>query len=110
MPTPDQLLPTVDVGELKLGSAPPTEVEELRARYNQWTPPQETAGQLLTPSSASNREEKRQAVAAALAANPDASDRAIGREAGVDHHTVGKLRGQAGEVPTEGDAAGGGDR
>ncbi len=100
MPTPEQLLPAVVVGELEPGSSA-DQFEELRGRRGGWTPPQEAAGALLTPSSASNREQKRQAVAAALAADPDGSDRAIGRLAGVDHKTVAKLRGEGGEVPAE---------
>jgi hypothetical protein len=99
MPTVEQLLPSVDVGELKPGTRSRYDGDEYRARYSTWEPPQELAGELLTPSSAGNREQKRQAIAQAMAANPDASDREIARAAGVDHKTVGKLRAAAGEIP-----------
>jgi hypothetical protein len=58
------------------------------------------------PSSASSREAKRQAIAAALASNPTGSNREIARLAGVDHHTVAKHRGELptpyGDSPTDG--------
>lgn len=96
MPTPEQLLPSVDIGEL----APSEQDDTRRSRYSSWEPPQQLTGQLLTPSSASTREAKRQAIVEALAANPAASDREIGRWVGADHHTVGNLRGAGGELPT----------
>jgi hypothetical protein len=102
MPTVDQLLPPVTVGEPESGRhSDQRDSDEYRSRYDSWTPPQDGAGALLTPSSATNREQKRQALAQALAANPEASDRAIARIAGVDHKTVAAARPQAGEVPTE---------
>lgn len=46
------------------------------------------------------REQKRQLVAAEIAARPDDSDRAIGRRLGVDHKTVGSVRrALSGEIP-----------
>ena len=119
MPTPDELLPPVAVAELEPGASRDRyDTDEYRARYGGgWRPPQAAAGQLLTPSTASNREDKRQAVAAALAADPSRSDRAIAQAVGVDHKTVGKLRAVAGdfpshdgEVPTEDEATEGGAR
>jgi hypothetical protein len=41
-------------------------------------------------------QKKRAAVAAALAAEPNASDRKLGRAAGVDHKTVASVRGEDG--------------
>ena len=118
MPTPDQLMPAVAVGELEPSDRRARyDDDEHRARYGGWTPPQEAAGHLLTPSTATNREAKRREVAAAIAADPDRSDRAIAQRVGVDHKTVGKLRAVAGdfpshdgEVPTEDEATEGGAR
>jgi hypothetical protein len=93
MPTPEQLMPQVNVGELESGQP--------KGRSGGWEPPLEAAGELLTPSSATSREAKRQAIAAALAANPERSDREIGRLVDVDHKTVGKWRGEGGEIPSE---------
>lgn len=90
MPTADALMPRVHVGEL--------EGEPERPR---WEPPDGLAGDLLTPSGGSAREERRQAIARALAANPRGSDRLIGRMAGVDHKTVRATR-EAGEIPGAG--------
>jgi len=112
MPTPDELLPPVAVAELEPGASRDRyDTDEMRARYGGWTPPQEAAGALLTPSTATSREDKRREVAAALAADPSGSDRAIAQRVGVDHKTVGKLRAVAGdfpshdgEVPTEDEA------
>ena len=103
MTTVEQLLPPVAVGELEPGSRQRSSNydDEYRARYGGWTPPQEAAAALLSPSSASNRERKRQAIAQALAANPNGSDREIARTAGVDHKTVAAVRPQTGEIPTE---------
>jgi transposase-like protein len=103
MPTTEQLLPLVTVAELEPGQPKRgrLDTDEYRSRWSTWEPPQDAAGQLLTPSSAGDREQKRQAIARALAANPDGSHREIARMAGVDHHTVGKVRSEAGEIPTE---------
>jgi hypothetical protein len=105
MPTVEQLLPPVAVGELgppqRRSSKYYDDEDEYTSQYNSWTPPQGAAGALLSPSSASNREQKRQAIARAIAANPDASDREIARMAVVDHKTVAAVRPQAGENPTE---------
>ena len=92
MPTPDELLPRVDIGELEGGDEP-----ERRG----WEPPAGAAADLLTPTTGTAREERRKAIARALAANPDGSDRQIARMAGVDHKTVAKVRGDGGEIPTE---------
>ncbi len=92
MPTADELLAPVDVGELEPG-------EGARRR---WEPAPAVVSELLTPSTAATREAKRRAVVAALAADPGASDRQIARAAGVDHKTVGKLRAEGGETPHAG--------
>jgi DNA-binding CsgD family transcriptional regulator len=94
MPTPEQLLPSVDVTDLDPDK--PHDGHQLG-----WQPPQGAAAQLLAATSATDRESKRQAIAAALAANPDGSNREIARLAGVDHKTVGKLRQQGGETPQQ---------
>ena len=86
MPTPEQLVPAVDVTALQAG-------KEGDSRGG-WSPPEGTSAALLTPSSATSREEKRRAVMQALTANPAGSDREIARAASVDHKTVGKLRGE----------------
>lgn len=99
MPTPEQLMPTVQVGELAPGEHD-DEDNPLR-RYHRWEPPQEAAGELLTPSTASNREEKRQAIAAALAAGPDVPILQIANRLGVDPKTVRKVRAEGGEIPRE---------
>jgi hypothetical protein len=101
MPTVEELLPPVAVGELEPGRPSKLDSDEYIGRYGGWTPPADAAGALLSPSSASNREQKRQALARALVANPEASDRAIARIAGVDHKTVAAARPQAGEIPTD---------
>lgn len=44
-----------------------------------------------------NSEQKRQAIAAAIAARPHASDREIARQTGTDNKTVAKARGSSGE-------------
>ena len=106
MPTVEQLLPTIQVAELGPGKPPKTygrgdlDEDTYVGRYGGWQPPQDAAGSLLTPSTATTRDAKRQAIAAALAANPDGSDREVARLTGVDHKTVGKLRGQGGEIPS----------
>lgn len=101
MPSVEQLMPVVDVASLEPGvDRRPEDVDELAEYYrrrsgNTWEPPMHAAGELLTPSTASSREVKRQAVAAALATSPASSNRQIARTAGVDHKTVGKLRGES---------------
>lgn len=92
MPTADELLTPVDVGELEPGGG---------ARRH-WEPAPAVVSEILTPSTAATREAKRRAVVAALVADPAASDRQIARAAGVDHKTVGKLRGEGGENPHPG--------
>lgn len=104
MPSPDELLSPVRVGELEPEAAHSRDNrfgDEMRGRFGGWSPPLEAAGELLTPSSATNREAKRQAVAQALAANPQASNRELGRLVGADHKTVGKLRSVGGEIPSD---------
>jgi hypothetical protein len=103
LPSAEDLLPRVDIGEL-----------DGKPERRPWTPDPQLTGQLLTPSGGTAREEKRQALERALAANPDGTHRAIARMAGVDHHTVaahraeaGKPPTEAGESPTQDDAAGG---
>jgi hypothetical protein len=115
MPTPEQLMPQVNVGELKPGqSRSRYDSDEWRGNYDGWTPPPDAAAALLTPTTAAGREAKRQAFDAVLAANPEQSNRELGRLAGVDHKTVGKWRTEGGELPSEsgeipsGDEVGGG--
>jgi len=102
LPSAEDLLPRVDVGEL-----------DGREERRPWQPNPKLTGQLLTPSNGTAREERRQAIERALTANPDASDRAIARMAGVDHKTAAKYRAEGGKLPTEAgelptdDAAGG---
>lgn len=92
MPTADELLAPVDVGELEPGGG----------AQRHWEPAPAVVSELLTPSTAATREAKRRAVVAALAAAPAASNRQIARAAGVDHKTVGKLRAAVGETPHAG--------
>ena len=110
MPTPEQLMPGVDLPALERNAEADDDGRPgFRPRTAAWQPPTHAAGELLTPSSASTREARRQAVAAALVATPEASNREIARMAGVDHKTVGKLRGESvGNSPQDGDN--GGDR
>jgi hypothetical protein len=89
MPSADELMPRVDIGEL-----------DGKPERQPWSPDPRVTGQLLTPSDGRAREERRQAIERALLANPEGSDRAIARMAGVDHKTVGKLR-ETGEIPTD---------
>ncbi len=110
MPTVEQLMPVVDVAELDARPARRDHDEERLADWysrktgGSWEPPAHAGGELLAPSSASTREAKRQAVAAALGVNPEASNREIARAAGVDHKTVGKLRGESpGNSPADGE-------
>lgn len=86
LPTAEALLPQFSIGELERG---------------RWEPPAALTAAVLTPSGGSVREQRRQAVARAITANPDGSDRAIARMAGVDHKTVANLRAGAGESPAE---------
>lgn len=95
MPTPDQLLPQIDVAELSPGGAEP------RDRWRSWEPPAGAAAALLR----TGRQARRAAIADAIAATPAASDREIGRIAGADHKTVAAVRGETphagGEFPTD---------
>jgi hypothetical protein len=90
MPSADDLMPRVDIGEL-----------DGKPERRPWEPDPKVTGQLLTPSGGSAREERRHAIERALTANPGASNREIARMVGVDHKTVGAARPQAGEIPTE---------
>lgn len=104
MPTADQLMPQVDVDELKPGRRKNRygeDEDEWLSRYGGWEPPPGAAAALLTPTSATGREAKRQAFNAALAANPDLSNRELGRLVGRDHKTVGKWRAEGGEIPSD---------
>lgn len=92
MPTAAQLLAPVDVGELE-------SLPEGARRH--WEPAPAVVSQLLTPSTAATREAKRRSVVAALAADPGASNRRLALVAGVDHKTVGKLRAEGGDFPTD---------
>ena len=77
MPTVEQLLPPVDVAALptpKVAADVDEVADYYRRRGGGWEPPIDAAGQLLTPTTASGREAKRQALAAALASNPSASE------------------------------------
>jgi hypothetical protein len=103
LPSAEDLLPRVDIGEL-----------DGRSERRPWQPNPELTGQLLTPSNGSAREQRRQAIERALTANPNGSDRAIARMAGVDHKTVAAARsaggeppGEAGEIPTDGEVTDG---
>lgn len=101
MPTVEQLMPVVDVGALDAGPQKRAREEDRlpdwyrRREGGSWEPPVHAGGELLAPSTASTREARRQATLTALAANPQASNREIARTAGVDHKTVGKLRGES---------------
>lgn len=75
MPTPEQLMPALSLDDLGVKS---------------WQPPEGVASALLTPSTPADL--RRRKVLRAIEANPDASDREIGRKAGVDGKTVAALR------------------
>jgi hypothetical protein len=104
MPTPEELMPTVAIAELDADEVEATSRRRLDSerdywarRNDMWTPPEGAADELLAPTSAlgrANQQAKRRAITDALASNPGASNREIARQAGVDHHTVGKLRGE----------------
>lgn len=101
MPTVEHLMPTVSVNALDDGDADADDTDDygrLLGRFGRWEPPVGLAAAVLTPSTATDRETKRQRIAQALSNDPEASDRAIARAVGVDHKTVGKLR-PSGESP-----------
>lgn len=85
MPTVEQLMPSLSLDDLGV---------------KHWQPPDGAASALLSPSTATDR--KRRQVLRAIEANPHESDRGIARIANVDHKTVAKLRGKAGELPAAG--------
>lgn len=78
MPGPDQLMPPLSLDDLGVTT---------------WQPPEGAAAQLLAPSTPADR--RRRKVLRAIAAHPGASDRAIGRLAGVDGKTAAKYRAEA---------------
>jgi hypothetical protein len=85
MPTAEQLMPSLTLDDLGV---------------KHWQPPEGAASALLSPSTTADR--KRRKVLRAIEANPGASDREIGRLAGVDHKTVAACRRNAGELPAPG--------
>jgi hypothetical protein len=74
---------------------PALSLDDLGVKH--WQPPDGAASALLSPSTPADR--KRRQILRVIEANPHESDRAIARLAGVDHKTVAKLRGQAGNSP-----------
>lgn len=98
MPSADQLIPALGLRDIGVEG---------------WQPPEDAAGQLLTPMTTADR--KRRRILRAIEANPGASDRRIAELAGCDHKTIaayrrerGELTGSAGEFPTPApDTAGG---
>jgi hypothetical protein len=84
MPTVEQLMPALNLEDLGVKS---------------WQPPEDSAAQLTTPLTPTDR--KRRRVLRAIHANPGASDRQIAAIAGCDHKTVAAHRPNAGgEFPT----------
>jgi hypothetical protein len=87
---------------------PPLSLADLGVRT--WQPSRDAAKELLAAPTGANR--RRTLIMRAIAANPQASDREIGRIAGFDHKTVAKYRTEeiqaiggesgrpAGEIPT----------
>jgi hypothetical protein len=90
MPSVEELMPRVEIGELGEGAEP---------ERPHWHPSPELTRDVLTPSTGRVREERRRAIKRALAANPEGSNREIARMAGVDHKTVATHR--AGEFPAD---------
>lgn len=84
MPTPEQLMPPLSLDDLGVTT---------------WQPPEGAAAALLTPETTAGR--RRRKVLAAIAQDPAASDREIGRRTGVDHKTVAAYRRAAGELPAQ---------
>ncbi|MGZ4526579.1 MAG: hypothetical protein ACXVX7_09020 [Mycobacterium sp.] len=86
MPTADQLMPALRIEDLGVV---------------RWQPPEDAATQLTTPLTPTEKRQRR--IARAIEANPGASDRQIGKIAGVDHKTVAAhRRGDGGEFPAIG--------
>lgn len=85
MPTADDLMPVIGLDDLGV---------------KRWQPAVNAAAELLTPSTPADR--RRKAVIRAIAANPGASDREIGRIARADHKTVAAYRRDRGELPAPG--------
>lgn len=83
MPTVEQLMPALTLDDVGV---------------KHWHPPEGAASELMAPLTTAGR--KRRRVRQAIEANPGTSDREIARLAGVDHKTVGKYRGERGEIPS----------
>lgn len=83
LPTAEALMPALTLDDLGVKG---------------WQPPEDAAGQLLTPSTTADR--KRRRILRAIEANPDATDRGIAEIAGCDHKTVAAYRRERGEFPT----------
>jgi hypothetical protein len=79
MPSAEELMPSLSIDGVDRGE-------------RRWEPPIGLVAELLTPTTATGREAKRDAIAGVLAAMPEASNREVGRIAGVDHHTVAAAR------------------
>ena len=84
MPTADQLMPSLSLDDLGVKT---------------WQPPEGAAAALLTPSTPADR--RRRKVLRAIEAHPGASDREVGRLAGVDGKTVAAYRHAAAELPAQ---------
>ena len=84
MPTADDLMPVIGLDDLGV---------------KRWQPAVNAAAELLTPLTPAGRGE---GVIRAIAANPGASDREIGRIARADHKTVAAYRRDRGELPAPG--------
>ena len=87
MPTAEDLIPALGLRDIGVSG---------------WQPPEDAAGQLLTPLTPADR--KRRRVLRAIEANPAASDRRIAELAGCDHKTVSAYRRERGELPGPGGA------
>jgi hypothetical protein len=84
MPTAEQLMPPLGLDDLGVKT---------------WQPPEGAAAALLTPSTPADR--RRRKVLRAIEAHPGASDREVGRLAGVDGKTVAAYRLAAAELPAQ---------
>jgi hypothetical protein len=92
LPSVEQLMPSLSLDDLGV---------------THWQPPEDSASQLTTPLTPTDR--KRRRILRAIEANPGASDRKIAQLAGVDHKTVasnrrkpgGEIRAITGEIPTD---------
>lgn len=82
LPTADELMPVLSLDDLGVKT---------------WQPPEGAAAALLTPSTPADR--RRRKMLRAIEQHPGASDREIGRLAGVDGKTVAAYRHAAAELP-----------